>query len=572
LQEDFFKTRLQSSIEGHSLKTNDFHKIDVPECNFNSEVQKVKLSEHSNNLLKLFLFVYFLLTLGFGWNCDFWADEQFTLIECMGNYPDQTPFNIAIKDSYLSTEFWSNRSLKNLYDINLNIDNGNMIFHHALVYGLISLKAQSYPYLLTLVSVISGAIIIIWVYRLSKILFSERVGLFAAFFALLNPELMLISTEVRSYSLALGLSLIVTEIYLKIVSEYEDIRLVSWRPLFYTAASILMFFSHTLTFMVLICHVIYSLLFLRDRRKWIILTTSGVVVISAVSCWYLFLGGKRAFESSSAIIKLLAWINEVYSNKSHARFNSYNVIAMTVHNISYLIGFDMTRLLPGLQVRMSLVPIFLYFSAFIISLILNLKYKFFTLRHVFVIVMLSSMSIITCLFMSIRSGLVHWLWEYYQRFSIVFCVILSGWIVETFCMRLKISKTTNLLNHLFVQFVLIFSIILGLIYAQGRYSSLKTNEYFIAAKYIQSLDHSKQVDISVDSVLDAQLLSLYLGSDKPYLIRIPDNTKLQKEYQEMGEKTGIDHPAVVFVFANLMRPKKPQILINQVPFHRKRHN
>ena len=130
-----------------------------------------------------------------------------------------------------------------------------------------------------LLSVFFGLGSVYFIYRISKSLFNDKVGLISAFFMSLSQYQIYYSQEFRYYSLFLLITLISYFYFLKVLQRkrYSD-------SVLYVVSSILLYYTHDFGIFILAAQNLYVLLKIRSLRAiipgWIL---SQIIILAAIT-------------------------------------------------------------------------------------------------------------------------------------------------------------------------------------------------------------------------------------------------------------------------------------------------
>ena len=139
--------------------------------------------------------------------------------------------------------------------------------YYMILHWWIDLWGES-EFALRFLSVIPVIISIVFVYRIGKDFFSEKVGLLSALMFVMSPEIVLFGRMVRYYTLALLFGLMATYFFFKLLKKAQ------WKYVFLYACSVtLLLYTTYTTVSLIIAHGCILLFWIKQERqaifKWI---------------------------------------------------------------------------------------------------------------------------------------------------------------------------------------------------------------------------------------------------------------------------------------------------------------
>jgi 4-amino-4-deoxy-L-arabinose transferase-like glycosyltransferase len=135
-------------------------------------------------------------------------------------------------------------------------------------------------------SLLFGFVTVALIYSLAHDLFGRRTARWAAVLALIHPLLVVYSRQVRTYSMTTMFAVLSGLLFFRIVRAGEEDEKISPAVVIgYGVASGAMVLGHYLSVYILVGEVIYAFLFVRKKRTWISLASSGAVAGAIVAAW-----------------------------------------------------------------------------------------------------------------------------------------------------------------------------------------------------------------------------------------------------------------------------------------------
>ena len=198
---------------------------------------------------------------------------------------------VASPRAFTPAEFWAPKTIDDYYDANTRSDIGNSPFYYLLlhiwmdIFGLSDFSARS-------MSVLFSVLIIGFTYLFGRRFFNEKTALIASAIVAVEPFFIAYSHQARNYSLTFFLTLLATYFFLRIIENRPGTKNSAFLYLGYILAAGLGLLSHFLTISVLLAHAIYALFFLKTFKAWIKMAISAVFVLSGLTWWLIFGGGK----------------------------------------------------------------------------------------------------------------------------------------------------------------------------------------------------------------------------------------------------------------------------------------
>src|SRR6478609_3976265 len=236
-----------------------------------------------------------------------WYDEAVS-INIASGYSSNSFSNAFTDKSYFSSdEFWKKNTLRNTYQASI-ADNGNNIIYNVILHEFLKVSGFSIP-LARVPSIIFGILCIFAVYHLTQLLFETRkVSALAALFAALDPILIGYSYEIRSYSLAILLSLLSTYVLFLILKNKK--RNLSYFILYGLLVSVT-FFTHFLSSYVFAVHGLIVILYFYTEKTFDYLKfgISFSIFLLLFIVWHKYGDGEKAFQIMS--MQNHKWIEKI---------------------------------------------------------------------------------------------------------------------------------------------------------------------------------------------------------------------------------------------------------------------
>jgi uncharacterized membrane protein len=216
-----------------------------------------------------------------------WFDETLSITSATGNSL-AAPL-VEDGQTFTSQDFSTHSTLVNVRQAVIWQDNGNAILYNVALHFWIKLFGTG-DAAVRFLSLLCGLLIVLLVYKLCKLFFVGNVAWWATGFAALHPLLIRYSQEARTYALATLLSLLATLVFAHLWKRAEPTR---WtHSLLYGLIAGTALLSHYLTAYIFMAHALLALLYVRNRKVWLQLLTSGVLAMVIFGAWY-FVGGRE---------------------------------------------------------------------------------------------------------------------------------------------------------------------------------------------------------------------------------------------------------------------------------------
>ncbi len=475
-----------------------------------------------------------------------WMDECFTVLESIGQIPFvvQEPF----ARTFDSREFWTLNDMAGVRAAILAGDNGNQSIYIFLIHVLVRVFGTDRPAVLFAPSILGYLMGIVWCYRLGRLSFSDRVGLIAAFLFASHMHMVEFAVELRAYSLAVFFSLVATECFVRIVgldkseSNYQSRSSSSFWAFMYALSAIMALFLHYLSGLILLGHVIYAVLAVRDRRVWMALLTVGAVVILIflpIRSRFLMSQGYSTVDRYNAHIRRIG----ILPLLARSPWGFFELVRNTLHALGGLLPWTDLSLTAAIPFAAILVGLRNGRNRIIQS---DMAHKLgFIAILAAILPAAAAVGYFTDL--SIMSHTPR-----YQIFSIPFYAILVAYGLECLLQTDCTSKPASGERGSRTTSRLTFAIYLIAFGANPVLSTMialvqpHENEYFIRAREIAArADRGEVRRIEVPSILDCQMISFYLGPNRSIPIAATDTERTNRISRKLDEMK-LSHPLCLF--------------------------
>ncbi|MPR36338.1 glycosyltransferase family 39 protein [Salmonirosea aquatica] len=265
-----------------------------------------------------------------------YLDEKYTVVISQGIVMEganqKDVFFVPGKKYFTPKEFWKEKTFADYIEANIRSDIGNSPIYYGVLWVWLKLFGFS-DFSARFPSVIFSTMVVGMVYVFVRRHFrSESLALLSAFLTAIEPFFVAYSHMARNYSMSFFLTLLATHLFLLIVERQRQGRRDTPWKLYtgYGLVFVLSLLSHYLTITVFLCHALYALLFIRPLKNWLPFIYTAVVGLGVVSLWFIFGGGKYAFQT-------LAYQAQLYG--SLAQTNPYNngfgiILPATLSNVA----------------------------------------------------------------------------------------------------------------------------------------------------------------------------------------------------------------------------------------------
>jgi hypothetical protein len=486
-------------------------------------ITESKLDSISNNssrsfLSKLLVITFLLLTFA-GWNRPFAVDDLHTCLESIGQVAFLNSTGKPINQPIQNSDFWLTNSFLNVWKAAMINENGNMMVNQYLTNISIHVFGTSKIFLIGFPSIIGFMLTILLSYKLAEMLFDKNIARWTSLLCAFNPTLFELANIKRSYSIAIALGLLSCILFFRITKRHNLHQSSNYSLVYdafcYALVALSGFFAHFQTVFLLIGHVIFAGLYIRDKKTWICLITSGLLFSAMVIFWMMELGGALAMQSYSKLNQYIDYKAEKEQIYMFGEFSPRNMAATILSNILYFFGLE--QIMPSAKVIRKSPLIFFPIALFLV----NYRNILITSNnHSRSVIFVLICTLVTPFFSFIRSVYTSNLFgmqNLYQSFSIPYILCLTGICFSSNTQNpsnssfrynsfLKSSLISNSVNGL-----MIIAIFFSLVCHLYRYNSfVNKNQYQILAQSIKNISNDNQdLIIHVPNLLDAQLLSFF---------------------------------------------------------------
>jgi uncharacterized membrane protein len=223
-----------------------------------------------------------------------WVDEKVTMLITHGlSYTDNGDTNTILSNTALKE--------KNTFEnVRLNTvqDNGNAFLFNAVGHFWMKVFGDSFSVgrsISLLCSMASLFIIFLFCYRN----INYNTGLLALLLMSFNPLSVAYAQEMRTYSLAIFLSLSASYLFFELfIKEEKNNSKRGLKVALYALIAALSMVAHYFTTYVYMAHVAVAIVLLRDKKLWLQFIVAGCLTLSFFSIW-LVNGGLDGFEIMS---------------------------------------------------------------------------------------------------------------------------------------------------------------------------------------------------------------------------------------------------------------------------------
>lgn len=247
-------------------------------------------------ILSAIVLLAFFLRLHNAGKYSIYFDEKSTLLISQGVCLEgANQKDVFSKKYFTPKEFWKSKTIADFVEANVRGDIGNSPAYYAVlwvwmeIFGLSDLSMR-------MLSVLFSTLTVLLLYFFVKKHFkSESLALTSSAIAAIEPFFVAYSQMARNYSMSFFLTLLATHLFLLIMEQAEKRKNATSLYLAYGLTFVISVLSHYLAVTVFLCHGLFALLFLRERKPWLALAITGVVGMGLVSLWFIYGGGKYTF-------------------------------------------------------------------------------------------------------------------------------------------------------------------------------------------------------------------------------------------------------------------------------------
>lgn len=474
-----------------------------------------------NHLLVLVLVNIFFSILR-GWDKELGVDDGHSLLESIGQIALQPIPEFQLSDRIQSTTIWNQNNLSYVIK-STNLDNGNMLFFQILLHYFIKLTNRT-PLFLCLISISSYITTICLIYYLTLIMFGKRAAIISGLLSTTHIALIERSIAIRSYSLAITLSL-AASIYFWQIAQKKNDEAISPRPyIFYVCFSVLSFYSHFLTAFILLSHVIFAIIFIRSKRIWISLSLCGLVFVLIFVAWGTKLDGFDAMKTHDIISRCVSYVEKTMGINMFGKYSFRTFVVTLVNIVVSNIGFGYLILSSKPIVRiLTLIPILFTFTYYFLSSTNMKPFRNQKDGKIFLITLLLTPLLIQVLRTLQYKSLYH-LQPVYQVFQIPYIIIITSHVIDVVYLKhFRFQRSCLQYKHLGLLFWVLFIIVVFTLQLIETNPLVNSNSYFSLATDLKDKPSSLK---QVNSLYDAQLISFYAGRDSGITFVLSSQPKL----------------------------------------------
>ncbi|MCX6182802.1 MAG: glycosyltransferase family 39 protein [Bacteroidetes bacterium] len=431
-----------------------------------------------------------------------WVDEKFSTLIANGL---KSGDNADKRHTISLSEFKAENTAENVHAATVN-DNGNSIVYNFLLhywtktFGNTDFSTRFLSLIFSMAS-----LLVAFLFCLRNI--NYRTALIALILLSIQSLSIAFANETRTYSMTVLCTLCATWIFWESFVQKKS-ELTWTKVILYAILCALSILTHYLSAYIFIAHALLALIFIRDKKTWLLFTFSGTLALGAFGLWMLS-GGAEG-------LKIMSFQNAAYVEmvKNYKEGDSTFVIPSTIFNM--IIGICQVWLLEfgnGLQaffrVREIAPLLLLPLGVIIYSFVYDKEKKKLLTYLAFIVVT----QILFATYLAVNSGHTISFQPLYSIFASPCAMILfASGIVFLFEKYKKIAFVL-LGTQLLVSCVSIFGVFNDLPKPRAE------NPYAAFATQLEN-DSSSNDTIVCPTIKDAQLLSLYLSPEKNYIFEM----------------------------------------------------
>lgn len=367
-------------------------------------------------------------------------DEMETFLAANG-----IDYNVSFQplDGFTSADFKNEKTFKNATRALIERDSGNGIVYLSALYPWLSIWGNS-NFSLRSLSVVFSLLTIFIVYLLGSELFHEKgIGLWSAVIFACHELAVRYAQEARPYSMAVFFTATSVWLFFRIVTNSKQ-RSSFFLIFAYGISSAFAILSHYFSLFILLAQIIIAIIHVREIVIWRNLVTGAFLVAILVSFWIYFGGMEGLHFMADRNVNYEILSNLHPENTFYGKTSLLKVLGgffqMITHNFG--IGFQSI----GLQVRYN--SLFLLLP--LVLLFLHRKY-FSSIKLVFSSLLAFIFIIpILAIFLAFISGHIISFQILYLNFSVPFCCILIGALMEA-----SFKKTHLVSNSFSILFIMV---------------------------------------------------------------------------------------------------------------------
>ena len=393
-------------------------------------------------------------------------------------------------------------------------------------------------------SLLAMALALLLVLLLANEIFEDgRVALVAGIIFTLHPLIADYAVETRPYAMGVCLTLLATYLFVRLFKA-EGGKLLGL-AIAYGLTATMAFFTTYLTAYILIAHAALAVLALRDKKKWLYLIFSGLVVITFVGGWFY----AGALEALSNLAGKSDWWKEFVQKTTRYAYPSTpgGLVRGLIRYLDQVFGNNLYGKFPSEKMFLAFSAGFLPISGFLLlkGLFKKEVLKEKVLKY-WLPTLLLIIPIMIALYSAYKAGHTVAMSRRYGTFIVPYIAILFGAVIVNFKNEFG-SMITYLYRVSIVVWVLIFlgSAVMSIPTNSGSnfYTNHIENHYPEVAKEI--IENYQPGDTLVfGNAEDAMRLNTYLVTEVVIHQRIDAEQKVDFIY-----KTSVSNPdALVEVY------------------------
>ena len=503
--------------------------------------------------VRILMVLAIALTFLTGWNHPFLVDDPHTMLESIGQVAYRYPDSTSAKAPISNQAFWSEEdSVRSVLNATRAIDNGNMIINQFVTHLCVRIFGTSQTYLFGICSVVGFCLTIGYAWLLAAKLFNPRVALWVAAFCAVNPTLLSLANTKRSYSIAIAFMLIASIRFLELVQFGKDSDSTKSRNqvgldiLAYSLVALLGFFSHFQIVWILLAHVIYAIVFIRDRLIWSRLIISGLILIATASSW-LFFNWSESMKNYPELSHYVTLRDKLDVSRIFGNVTPGSMVACVFNNINFLLGYD--KALSNARVRV--VSILLIIPCSLVYLgSRNVRFLNQNQRHsLFFLGSCAFITPVVSIARTVVSGNLFGMQNIYQSIGLPYFLCILAFFCVPIVDRNKGFNPKTTLPQRGLVWLLLLSMLCGIASYTMRYNAvINYDPYHRIATALKSLKvQNERLIIHVPTLLDAQLLSFFGGPAEPWDFILNDQANLDSIVDQRMKDLGFHAPIIKFL-------------------------
>lgn len=233
-----------------------------------------------------------------------WYDETLTLREAAGQTV-QLPYNpssVTIEDFFLPlvpdidcnngqftpADFWNRNRLGNVVRATIQLDRGNGLVNNLVLHGWLGLFGTG-DFAIRFPSLIFGILTILFAFLFYAKAFPSAPPAgrtLASLFVSVHVMMICASAEVRPYSPAVFFSFLSTLMLIILWRGMSGRREACAFTLGYAFATVCALLAHYLTIYIFVAHVVFALIYVRDRKIWLPMVGGWLFTAAIIASWF----------------------------------------------------------------------------------------------------------------------------------------------------------------------------------------------------------------------------------------------------------------------------------------------